>query len=133
MIGTEWSPDDDPADLIPRHRAGMGEVSELPDGFEVLREVSAGVRVAVLAAVPEADRALVAHLVADGTPRAWAQAHGLSVPDAVAACCQAEAELPAAFQRAYANLGPIGVADDQLLRAWVDVHVPRSSGQAAGL
>ena len=127
MIGTEWSPDDDPADLIPRHRAGMGEASELPDGFEVLREVSAVVRVAVLAAVPEADRALVAHLVADGTPRAWAQAHGLSIPAVVAACRQAEAELPGAFQRAYATLGPIGVADDRLLRTWIDVHAPRAS------
>ncbi|MGC8489939.1 MAG: hypothetical protein ACP5QO_17195, partial [Clostridia bacterium] len=80
MMGTEWSPDDDPADLIPPRPTGMREAPDLPDGLEVLREVSAVVRDALLAAVPEADRALVAHLVADGTPRAWAQAHGLSIP-----------------------------------------------------
>ncbi len=127
MIGTEWSPDDDPADLIARRRTAMLEAPDLPDGLEVLREVSANVRAAVLAAVPEADRALVAHLVADGTPRAWAQAHALSIPAAVAACRRAEAALPGAFQRAYANLGPIGAADDHLLRAWIDVHVPQVS------
>jgi hypothetical protein len=127
VIGTEWSPDDDPADLVPRHRTVMMEASDLPDGLEVLREVSAGVRAAILAEVPEEARPLVAHLVGEGSPRAWAQAHGLSVPAAVAACRQAEAELPGAFQRAFAEMGPVPPADDHLVRAWIDVHVPRVS------
>ena len=122
MIGTEWSPDDDPADLVSRPHPVMVGAPDFPDGFEVLREVSVGVRAAILAAVPETDRALVAHLVAEGTPRAWAQAHGMSILVAVIECGRVEAKLPDAFYRAYDNLGPVAAADDRLLRAWIDVH-----------
>ena len=122
----QWVPDDDSGGVVPCRRT-IAETSDLTDGFEVLREVTAVVRAAILTAVPDPDRALVAHLVAEGTPRAWAQAHGLSVPEAVAACRRVEAELPTAFQRAYAQLGPVAAADHRLLRAWIDVHMLRPS------
>lgn len=134
MMGTEWSPDDDPADLIPGRQRGGGWWR-----LRISRMGSTCCATYVPACGPPSwppcwrTRVRWSRTWSEGTPRAWAQVHGLSAPEGVATCCRVEAELPTAFQRACTHLGPIGSADDQLLRTGIDVHMRGSSRRAAGL
>lgn len=110
-----WASDDDPGD-VQGAWIDIGVDDAPPDPLDAFRQMGAGARAAVLAALPDdATRALVQHLAADGTPRAWAADHGLSIAKAVTACRQAEAVLTQTFAR----VPYIGVSypDQQLLRA----------------